>query len=439
MKSLPTVAIVGRANVGKSSLFNRFVGTRQAIVADEAGTTRDSIHARVSYKGYNFRVVDTAGLKRAEDAFEASIQEQIIEAADAADVILVVVEATTQITEEDRTVAKLALKSKKPVILVANKADKLGGRNIQHWDRTGITTILPTSTIHTTGINDLFDEITTHIEKVSAPEQTDVIRISLIGRPNVGKSSLFNALGKKQQAIVADVAGTTRDVNTTEFRYFETDFQLLDTAGIRKKAKQERGAEQFSYLRTLQAIDESDVCVLVLDAHEHNVAFELKLAGMIAEAGKGMILAISKWDDIEKDTYTMPQITKEIARKFHSSWWAPLVFTSSVTGQNITKLLDLSKEIVLERAKKIRTTSLNTILQTAVSHHPPAGLKNTHPKLNYITQTDQTPPTFQVYGRKLQFLHWSYKRFLEKAIRAEHEFMGTPIRIFYTEDKPVKK
>lgn len=432
MSRLPIVAIVGRANVGKSSIFNRLVGQRQAIVANEPGTTRDSVTATVQRKGQTYRLVDTAGLKKPGDEFEASIQDQINEATQAADVILVTVEAQAPITDEDRQVIKHALKSGKPATLVINKIDQAQKTDVTHWEKTGIRTSHKTSTMHGTGFGKLEDFIFEHIPEIKVEDDTTKTTVALIGRPNVGKSQLFNAMLKKQQAVVADVAGTTRDVNRQQLTYYGQTIELLDTAGIRRPGKVERGVEHFSVLRTMQAIDEADVCLLVMDVNELNVTMDQKLAGIIAKAGKGLILVVSKWDSAEKDGYTHDYIAKTITHHYQHVWWTPLIFTSAVTGQNVTKLFELVQEIVEHRAEKMETKDLNNMLQAVMSHHPPAG-KKVHPKLKYVTQTGSNPPTVTIHGRNTKAVHRSYKRFIEKAMRHNWDLSGTPVWIDFKE------
>ncbi|HRN90096.1 MAG TPA: ribosome biogenesis GTPase Der, partial [Candidatus Saccharibacteria bacterium] len=414
---LPTVAIIGQANVGKSSLFNRLVRSQQAIVAREAGTTRDNVLGRVEYKYHNFWLVDTAGLKDPNDEFEASIQDQITEAAEVADVILVVVDSTQYVSDQDRTVAKKALRSKKPVILLANKVDLADNLPSDEFRRLGIKDIIRTSAEHNVGITEVLDNIVRLIPATHEDEADDVVRISLIGRPNVGKSNLFNALAGKQQAIVADLAGTTRDVNRVSVRYGARNIEILDTAGMRKPGKQEVGIEKFSVLRTLQAIEESDVCFLLMDVNELNTGLDQRLAGIIDDAGKGMVIVVTKWDSVEdKDSFTHDSLVPGIVRTFKFTPWAPLIFTSSVTGQNVTKLFDLALDIDARRKQQTKTRVLNDLLQKSVQKHPPAGLKNTHPKLRYMVQTDNSPPWFVIYGSHLKFVHWSYKRYLERQL-----------------------
>lgn len=436
---LPTVAIIGQANVGKSSLFNRMVRSQQAIVAREAGTTRDNVLGKVAYDDHQFWLVDTAGLKDPNDEFEASIQEQITEAADAADVILVVVDSTQYVSDEDRFVAKKALKSKKPVILVTNKADLKGAMPDDEFKRLGIKTIVRTSAEHNSGITDVLNEVVDRIPAMAEQAPDDILRIALIGRPNVGKSSLFNSLAGKQQAIVANIAGTTRDLNRIAIRFKNRDLELIDTAGMRKPGKQEVGIEKFSVLRTLQAIEQADICLLLMDANELNTQLDQRLAGIIDEAGKGMVIVVSKWDSVEdKDAFTRDAIAPRIAAAFKFTPWAPLIFTSSTTGQNVTKLFELALDIDARRHQPTKTRVLNDLLQQAVQKHPPAGLKNTHPKFRYMVQTDTTPPWFVIHGSNLKFVHWSYKRYLERALRETYNYAGTPIKFSYIDEKQVK-
>lgn len=433
-KGAGIVAIVGRANVGKSSLFNSIIGRREAIVADEPGTTRDSVTAKASYEGKDFWLVDTAGLKNASDEFELTIQDQIMQAADSADVIMVVVEADVPVTAEDRKVAKLALKSRKPVVLVVNKADKNRKAKLVEWLNLGIKQVLATSTTQGTGIDELLERISQLLPPARIKTDENRITVALLGRPNVGKSSLFNSLGKKQQAIVADAAGTTRDINRVVVKYHDREIELLDTAGIRRSGKIERGVEQFSVMRSLAAIEESDIAFLLMDAHELNVQLDQKIAGMIKEAGKGLVLVVTKWDDVEKDGFTQIQLSDQIAYHYVFVPWAPLIFTSSVTGQNISKLFDLVGEIEAARQQRFRTTELNQWLRKVVDQHPPAGLKNTQPKLNYMVQEDTVNlPSFKVFGAHTKFLHWSYKRYMERKFREQWLLTGTPLKFWFIE------
>lgn len=440
-KKLPIVAIVGRANVGKSSLFNAILDRREAIVAREAGTTRDSIMAKATWRDQNFWLVDTAGMKDAEDDFEFTIQEQILQATDSADVIWVVVEADTIVTEEDRRVAKMALKSKKPVFLIVNKVDKAKGADLSVFVRLGIPTIIYTSTTQHRGIHELLERLIDIIPKATLEEASDRLHIALLGRPNVGKSYLFNTLAKKQQAIVADRAGTTRDINRAIVRYEGREIELMDTAGIRRSGKFGVGIEHFSVIRSLAAIEQADIAFLLMDVNELNVGLDQKIAGMVKEAGKGLILVITKWDVAkEKDAFTRDTLAPQIIATFDFVPWAPLVFTSSVTGQNVTKLFDIALDIDKNRAQRIPTSELNRWLKAVIDAHPPAGLKNRAPKLNYIVQEDDNPiPAFKVFGSHTRFLHWSYKRFMERSMREKYNYEGSPIQFWFIEKHETHK
>ncbi|HSW80128.1 MAG TPA: ribosome biogenesis GTPase Der [Candidatus Saccharimonadales bacterium] len=440
-KSVPIVAIVGRANVGKSSLFNAVLERREAIVAREAGTTRDSIMAKASWRNQDFWLVDTAGMKDAEDDFEFTIQEQILQAADSADIIWVVVEADTIITEEDRRVAKLALKSRKPVFLAVNKVDKAKNTDLSTFERLGIKPIIHTSTTQHRGLGELLDKTVEILPKAAIREAGDRLHIALLGRPNVGKSYLFNTLAKKQQAIVADRAGTTRDINRAVIKYEGREIELMDTAGIRRSGKIGTGIEHFSVLRSLAAIEQADICFLLMDVNELNVALDQKIAGMIKESGKGLVLVVAKWDVAEdRDAYTRDALAPEIAATYDFVPWAPLIFTSSVTGQNVTKLFDLALEIDKRRKQRIPTSELNRWLRDVVDKHPPAGLKNRTPKLNYMVQEDDNPiPAFKIFGSQTKFLHWSYRRFMDRSLREKYDYEGSPIQLWFIEKHEAHK
>lgn len=442
-RKLPLVAIVGRTNAGKSSLFNRLVGSMDAIVAREAGTTRDSVYRRVEHKDGAFILIDTAGLKDdPADEFEATIQDQVNDAIQSADAILFVKDCTEPATQDDRALAKNILRSGKPVILALNKTDIKGHYGVEEYLRLGIKAedIILTSAEHNRGIEQLLHAIMQNIPHVHAREADEVIKVALIGRPNAGKSHLFNTLVGKQQAVVANVAGTTRDINRTSVRYHGKTIELLDTAGVRRNGKIEQGIEKFSVLRTVSAIEESDICLLLMDVNELNTALDAKLAGQIIDAGKGLIIVVSKWDSVMgKDAYTRDALAPSIARTFDFAPWAPLIFTSSVTGQNVTKLFDLITDIAATRRQTISTSKLNDCLKKCILHHQPAGLKNTHPKLRYVVQTDVTPPWFVIYGSNLKYLHWSYKRYLEAQWRESFGgFKGTAIKFSFRDEKQIQ-
>lgn len=432
-KKLPIVAIVGRANVGKSSLFNAILKRREAIVAQEAGTTRDSITAKADHHGKQFWLVDTAGIKDPEDDFEFTIQEQITQAADSADVIWVVTEANVPITDEDRRVATMALKTKKPVMLVVNKADKAPKAKGDDFQGLGIKPIILTSTSQNRGIEDLLDQFSALIPKVTLKGASDRLYVALLGRPNVGKSALFNVLAKKQQAIVADRAGTTRDVNRIVLRYQGREIELMDTAGIRRAGKIGQGVERFSVIRSLAAIEQADVALLLMDANELNVALDQKIAGLVKESGKGLVLVVSKWDALEKDAFTRDQLAPQIVHNYDFVPWAPLIFTSAISGQNVAKLLEIVLDIDKRRHKQLKTAELNRWLKEVTEKHPPAGLKNRQPKLNYIVQEADNPTNFKIYGAHTKLLHWSYKRYLERELRERFGFEGTAIKFWFFE------
>lgn len=450
------MAIVGRANVGKSSLFNAVLERRETIVAREAGTTRDSIMAKASVWNtedrseletdgramtaaeqgrQDFWLVDTAGVKDPGDDFEFTIQEQILQAADSADVIWVVVEANVIITEEDRRVAKLALKSRKPVFLVVNKLDKARKADLSPFQRLGIKPIFYTSSTQRDGIAELLEGLVQVIPKASQQADNNRLHIALLGRPNVGKSYLFNTLAKKQQAIVADRAGTTRDINRAIVRYKGREVEIMDTAGIRRPGKIGTGIEHFSVIRSLAAIEQANVCFLLMDAHELNTALDQKIAGMIKESGKGLVLVVSKWDDVEdKTAFTRDTVAPQIAATYDFVPWAPLIFTSALTGQNVTKLFELASDIDAERGRRVSTPALNKWLREMVDKHPPAGLKNRAPKLNYMVQEDDNPiPAFKIFGSHTKFVHWSYRRYLERNLRERFGFAGTAVQLWFIE------
>ncbi len=435
MSSLPIVAIVGRANVGKSSIFNRLIGHRQAIEADQPGTTRDPVYGEVEVDGRGFLLIDTAGLKSPEDDFELSIQQQIAEAAAVADMIIVTVESMTEITDEDRRAAKMALKSKKPVVLALNKIDKFKKKDsLDRWQRLGIKTMVQTSAIHNQGLGDLLDEILHTTPARDATSEAD-LKIALLGRPNVGKSALFNALGNKQQAIVSEQQGTTRDVNRLTVKYEGKKVMWLDTAGIRKSGKIEEGPERFSVMRSVSAINEADVVCVLIDVNEFNTKLDQKIAGMVKEASKPLILVVTKWDSKDKDAWTRDQMAKQISLEYQFVNWAPLIFTSAVTGQNVTKLYDLALEGEAQANREFATPELNDWLEQAVAKHFPAGYSTAHPKLKYAVQVGHKPPRIRLFGHATNMIHWSYKRYLERTFRAYFDLSGTPIEFSFGDDK----
>ncbi len=427
--SAPIVAIVGRPNVGKSSLFNRLIGTRQAITHDTAGTTRDANYGQLSWRGKYITLVDTAGLSKADGAIELQAQDQIRQMANSASMIVVVVDAATMITDEDQTAARLALKTGKPVILALGKIDTAAGAELESWRKLGIDTIIGVSAIHGRGTGDLLDAITDQIEDAPEPDPNRALKLALVGRPNVGKSSLLNSLIGKQKAVVSDIPGTTRDVASEIVKYKGREIELLDTAGVRRRGRIEPGVEKFSALRTLNAIHEADVVVLVMDAVEGQVAGDLNLAGQVLEAGKGLILAMNKWDAVEKDEKTQDRLTVLLKNEFQFAWWAPLVYTSATHGLHVNQLMELAIQIGDRRKIEIATGPFNRLIEKLVAKQPPSGLKGRLPKINYGTQTGQNPPTFTFFATYPDLIHFSYRRYLENNIRTEWDLEGTPIRL----------
>ena len=462
MKKLPIVALIGQTNAGKSSLLNRFARKNIAIVAREEGTTRDNVMARIDNR---FILIDTAGLKDPEDDFEANIQDQIADAIDAADLICLTLDSSKYPDDKDKQIAKSALKSKKPVLLLLNKSDLGDSLDDPEFLRLGIKPAETFRISATTGqgIKDLKAAISAilvnsgtnaptagaGVQRSSEDSLSDSpksltpalgvsprcsLKIALIGRPNVGKSSLFNSLGQKQQALVSSRQGTTRDVNRVEIKFHGQTLEILDTAGLRKPGKREVGIEKFSALRTLAAIEESDICCLLIDATEPHSKLDQSLAGQIIDAGKGIIIVLTKADLVDDTDH----ILDELERDFNFLPYAPVLITSSATGHNVTKLFELATEIDETRHQEIKTSELNKILTEAIVEHIPAGLKNTRPKPKYVVQTDTCPPWFVVHGRDLQLLHWSWKRFLERKIREKYPFVGTPIFFSFRDDQSPK-
>ena len=423
---LPVVAIIGKTNAGKSSLFNRLARRQQAIVAREAGTTRDNVVTKIDDR---YLLIDTAGLKDPDDEFEANIQNQIDDAVESADLILFALDSSKYPNHDDKLIAKKALKSGKPTLLLLNKSDLGESLPNEEFLNLGIKYPLRVSATTSQGLNDLRNRITDELAKLGfkdKPVKTEdnSLKIALIGRPNVGKSSLFNTLAEKQQAIVANLSGTTRDINRTEIRYKGRTIELLDTAGLRKPGKREVGIEKFSALRSLAAIEEADVCCLLVDSTEPHSKLDQALAGQIVDAGKGIILVVTKTDLEHQDT---DEILDKLEYDFKFIPYAPVILTSSVTGKNATKIFELATQIDRARHAELKTSDLNKVLHEAIRMHPPAGLKNTHPRLRYMVQTDTCPPWFVVYGSNLSLLHWSYKRYLERCLREAYPFEGTPI------------
>ncbi len=431
-----TVLVIGQPNVGKSTLFNRLTNSNQAIVADLAGTTRDLVEGDVEWQGRHFRLLDSAGLAKSSDELVQQAQSKIAEAIARADVIIMLVDGTVPIDAHDRTVAREILKSNKPAILVVNKVDQTYRTGLaDHYERLGIDTVHKIAAIHGQGSGDLLDMIVERLptsEERTQVEETAAIKVAILGRPNVGKSSLLNRIIGQPKVLVSDQAGTTRDINYGEIAHGDITLSFADTAGLRRPGKIDRGIEFFSSLRTKKAIAWADVCVVLIDANDNSVAQDQNIAGMVKEAGKGLILVVSKWDAVEdKEDNTMQHMANYISAQFQFVWWAPLIFTSAVTGLNLDKLYDLITKVHASSTTKLATPALNKLLSQATSKQPPVGLKNTHPKLNYITQTGTQPPEFTIFATHPDMIQFSYPRYLENVIRQAGQFDGTPIKIVF--------
>ena len=404
-------------------------------------------------------MIDTAGLKNPEDDFEAGIQDQINDAIESADIILLTLDSTKFFDHRDKDIAKRALKSKKPIFLVLNKSDRGEALDINEFRALGVdeNNIFRTSATTGMGIKELKSAILSKLgtkgSATTGPATSEPpLKIALIGRPNVGKSSLFNSLAKKQQALVSSRQGTTRDINRVSVKFKGREIEILDTAGLRKPGRREVGIEKFSAIRTLAAIEEADICALLIDSTEPHSKLDQSLAGQITEAGKGIIMVVTKsdlMDDSQPTNYfgeeniknrtSADYLLDQLERDYDFLPYAPVIFTSSETGKNVTKLFELAEQIDEARHHQIATKDLNRILLEAREAHIPAGLKNTHPKPKYIVQTDVCPPWFVVHGHDLGLLHWSYKRYIERKIREFYPYLGTPIMFSYRSDNSRKK
>jgi GTP-binding protein len=430
----PIVAIVGRPNVGKSTLFNKLVGERRAIVDEIPGTTRDRIYGTVEWGGIPFTLVDTGGLEFEEvDEVGRGILGQVEEAIDRADVILFVVDAGQGPSSVDYDVAELLRRTDKPVILVANKADN-PKRTLEavEFYQLGMGEPFPVSAIHGYGTGDLLDEVARNFSKGAeeVEEEADV-RLAIVGRPNVGKSSLVNALAGESRVMVSQMPGTTRDAIDTLVRYKGKSVLLVDTAGIRRRGRIEHGIEKYSVIRAVQAVERCDVAALVIDAEEGVSAQDAHVAGYVLDSAKGMMLVVNKWDLVKKGPTTTQEYTQRIRQAFRFMDYVPLLFTSALTKQRVTKILETSLRIAEERRKRVPTSTLNNAMQEAFVHHPPPTARGKALKLLYVTQAGIEPPTFVFFVNDPKIVHFSYLRYLENAIRANFGFEGTPIRMVF--------
>lgn len=428
----PVIAIVGRANVGKSTIFNRIVGGRLAIVEDKPGVTRDRLYAQAEWNGVAFSVIDTGGIELFEtDELMKSVRAQAELAIDEAAVIVFVVDAQIGITREDDEVAKMLFRSGKPVILAVNKVDNVRMQDeIYEFYKLGFGDPIAVSGAHGTGIGDLLDAA---VDKLPNPADEaygdDVIKVALIGRPNVGKSSLVNAILGEERVIVSDIAGTTRDAIDTPFEWEGRHYVLIDTAGMRRRGKIYEKTEKYSVLRAQQAIERSDVVLIVLDGEEGIIEQDKHIAGYAHEAGKASIFVVNKWDAVEKDSRTMQRFTQSIRDKFQFMTYAPVAFVSAKTGQRVHRLFPLIDHVADQHAMRIATPVLNDIIADAIAMSPPPTDKGKRLRVNYGTQVAVKPPTFVLFVNDPELMHFSYERYLENRIRAAFTFEGTPLRI----------
>ncbi|HYK72005.1 MAG TPA: ribosome biogenesis GTPase Der [Pseudoneobacillus sp.] len=433
----PVIAIVGRPNVGKSTIFNRIVGERISIVEDIPGVTRDRIYSSGEWLTHDFNIIDTGGIDIGDEPFLEQIRQQAEIAIDEADVIIFLTNGREGVTSADEEVAKILYKSKKPVVLAVNKIDNPDMRDqIYDFYALGFGEPFPISGSHGLGLGDLLDEVAKHFPKSKGTEyEADMIKFSLIGRPNVGKSSLVNALLGEERVIVSDVAGTTRDAVDSIYTYHGQKYVIIDTAGMRKKGKVYESTEKYSVLRALRAIERSDVVLVVLNAEEGIIEQDKKIAGYAHEAGRAVIIVVNKWDAIEKDEKTMKVFEEKIRDHFQYLDYAPIVFLSAKTKKRVLNLLPMINTVSENHSLRVETSVLNDIIMDAVAMNPTPTDNGRRLKIFYTTQVAVKPPTFVVFVNEPELLHFSYERFLENRIRDAFGFEGTPIKIYARERK----
>ena len=437
--SRPIVAVVGRPNVGKSTLFNRLIGERRAIVEDEPGTTRDRVYGTADWGGLEFTLVDTGGLQDEREIASGSLaeiarhtREQAQSAIDEADVIVFMVDAKAGLAAGDHDVADVLRRADKPTILVANKADNAERREgVVDFYELGLGEPIPVSAYHGSGTGDLLDRVVEALPEVEEEPETEGPDIAIVGRPNVGKSRLLNALLGQERAIVSDVPGTTRDSLDTQLIWAGRPLTLIDTAGIRRRGRVEQGIERFSVLRSMRAIDRSDVVLLLIDATEGFTAQDLHIAGYIEEQKKGIVVVVNKWDLVEKTPQSMDEYRAKAREALDFMPYAPLVFISAKFGQRVQQVLETALLVVAERQRRVPTAALNKVLREAVAKHPPPSKPGKWVKFYYATQADVAPPTFVFFCNDPKQLHFSYRRYLENELRDEFGFTGTPLRISF--------
>ena len=435
--SKPIIAIVGRPNVGKSTLFNKLTGKRLAIVEDTPGVTRDRIYSECEWLNHTVMLVDTGGIEpKTDDGILSKMREQANVAIESADVIILVTDLASGVTANDADIASMLLKSGKPVVLCVNKCDRLGEPPAEFYEfyNLGLGDPIAVSSVHGHGTGDLLDECFKYIDFESEEEEDDyTIKVAIIGKPNVGKSSLVNRISGEERMIVSNVAGTTRDATDTEVENKYGKFVLIDTAGIRRKSRVDDNVEKYSVLRSYMAVDRSDVCVIMIDATEGFTEQDSKVAGYAHEQGKACVIAINKWDAVEKETNTMSEFTKKLQNDFSFMSYAPFVFISALTGQRVDKLFELIISTYEQNCRRISTGMLNDMLSYATAKVQPPSDKGKRLKLYYITQASAKPPTFVVFCNRSDLFHFSYQRYIENQIRETFGLTGTPIKIVVRE------
>ena len=427
----PTVAIVGRPNVGKSTIFNRIVGDRVSITDDEPGITRDRIYAKAEWLTRQFHIIDTGGIDFNDTPFIHEIKSQTEIAIDEADVIIMVCDIRSGITDDDLYIARMLYKAEKPVLIALNKADDVSLVDTMYeFYSLGLGDPIPVSGAHGIGIGDLLDQVVHLLPVKEAVEyEEDRIKLCLIGRPNVGKSSLFNALIGEDRVIVSNIEGTTRDSIDSPFTYGGQDYVLIDTAGLRKRGKVYENAEKYSVLRALSAIERSDICLVLIDAETGIRDHDKKIAGYAIDAGKAVMLVVNKWDTVEKDTNTMNKWKKEIEVEFQFVTFAPILFLSALTKQRIHTIFPEIQTVYENYSRRVQTSVLNDVLLDAFYVNPPKPHNGERVKLFYATQVASKPPTFVLFVNDENCMHFSYERYLRNRLRESFHFEGTPIKI----------
>lgn len=429
-----TVAIVGRPNVGKSTFFNRLLGQRKAIVDDESGVTRDRQYGIADWNGKSFNVIDTGGfVPHSEDVFEREIRKQVLLAMEEADLLIFVCDVTTGITSLDQDMARLLHRTTKPVVAAVNKVDNHTRLlEASEFYALGFDKIFFLSSLSGSGTGELLDEVAAHITAESLPgEEENVPRIAIIGQPNVGKSSLLNLLVGTERNIVSDIPGTTRDTIHTRYKLFGKDFILTDTAGLRKKAKVHDNLEFYSVIRAIRAMDESDVCLLLLDATQGITQQDLNIFSLAVKKGKGIVLLVNKWDLVEKDTHTVKEYEKTLKDKLAPFTDIPVIFTSVAEKKRIFKAVETALEVYANRRQKVPGSKLNDVMLAAIAHYPPPMVRGYAVNIKYVSQLPTTTPSFAFFCNHPDDIKAPYKRYLENQLRSHFNFSGVPVRLFF--------